>query len=505
MSGRQFSSRYSLDVQINSSHNALLWRAIDRSLNRVVCIVLLPHDDERAIPLLELAGAAAVNDGRGAVAILDIVKEDFVQGVRAIDETKPYLGVVTEWVEGKTIDHIMAHSNEPIDQKTALRIITRVTQAVGAMHELGVVHGRLRPRNVYLNEANEVRVSGFGIDRALFQADGDTVATDIAGIGDLLFAMLSATWPHGSVGSLPAAEILETRTLTLPSQMRGGIPTAIDDLYQQTQDGSIKDTDELLQAISLTQASAIDELRTTVQRWTELDVVWHGKDIKESHRIRYSLIAFVAVFVFGWVGWELMTVNLHSSNAIAPSPIASATQILPSISPTALPSSSASPSTTESPSPSPSQSWPSVLSTPIAAIDYDPFGDGGENPKLAKLAIDGDLATAWTTTRYYRADFGKKPGVGLVLDLGKSINMKSVTVSFTVPGHNATVFVSDDAKPDIRTSSVLGLVSNSGTIHQFVAPSPVAGQYVLVWLTKLPRLDNGAYVGGIAEVAIGLN
>ncbi|MBU6347212.1 MAG: hypothetical protein KGQ38_01175, partial [Actinomycetales bacterium] len=85
MVARRFTERYSLDVQINSSHNAVLWRALDNSLNRVVCIVLLPHRDARAQALLVHAKAAAINSTRSAVAILDIVERDFVQGVRTID------------------------------------------------------------------------------------------------------------------------------------------------------------------------------------------------------------------------------------------------------------------------------------------------------------------------------------------------------------------------------------------------------------------------------------
>lgn len=503
MTTRLFTQRYALDVQINSSHNALLWRAIDRSLNRVVCIVLLPHSDERTQSLLELASAAAVNDGRGAVAILDIIENDVVKGVRSIDPEQPYLGVVTEWVDGQTIDHIIGQKHEPFDQKQMLKILTLVTQAVGAMHNLGVTHGRLRPRNVYLNDAGEVRVSGFGIDRALFPSDGDTVATDIAGIGDLLFAMATATWPHGPVGALPAAEILDNQTLTLPSQMRNGVSKSLDDLYEKTQNGAIKNTAELLEAISIAQAKAIDELRSAVHRWTEHDVEWHGKDIKESHRLRYSLIAFGVVFIFGWIGWQLMTINLHSSNAL---PAVSSPSASPSASvPTMSPSPSASETPSVSASPSESQSWPSVYASPVAARDYDPFGDGGENPTQAKFAIDGDVKTVWATTRYYRSDFGKKPGVGLIVDLGKKIDIKSVNVTFSVPGHNATVFVSDNKEPDIKTASVLGLIANSDVTHTFTSNTTVNGQYVLVWLTKLPRLDNGSYVGGIADVTIGLN
>jgi hypothetical protein len=470
-----------------------------------VCIVLLPRNDSRAEALLKLATAAAVNSSRGAVSILDVVENDFVKGIKTIDSELPYVGIVTEWVEGQTIDHIIGKSNEPYDIKQALKILTHVTSAVGAMHSLGVTHGRLRPRNIYLNEASEVRVSGFGIDRVLFQADGDTIETDIAGIGDLLFAMVSATWPHGSVGALVGAEILADQALTLPSQMRNRIPEAIDELYLKTQDGSLKNTDELLQAISIARATGVPDLRGAVTRWKEHEVRWHGKDIPKTHRLRYSIFAFIGIYVFGWLGWQLMTTNFHSSTAAPtsvhtalPTPISSPTAITPTA------SASASPSASESASPSPSASWATALAKPSAASDYDPFGDGTENPEQTSLAIDGDLETVWDTNVYYRNDFGKKPGVGLVIDLGKQEKVQAVNVTFTGAGHSGTVFISNDAKPDISTATVLGTVSNSDISHTFATNTATSGRYVLVWLTKIPRLNNGNFVGGIAELTIGL-
>jgi putative peptidoglycan lipid II flippase len=495
MATRTFSDRYSLDVQINSSHNAVLWRAVDNSLNRVVCIVLLPHSDPRTQNLLAHAKAAAVNSSRNAVAILDIVEMDFVTGVRAIDSTEPYLGVVTEWVDGQTIDHILGKNLEPLSVKEALRVLAQVTTAVGAMHELGLIHGRLRPRNVYLNDAGEVRVTGFGIDGALFTADGITRETDIAGIGDLLFAMVTAAWPSGPVGVLPAAEILENRTLTLPSQQRVGVGTAIDRLYEKTQDGTFNTADELLQEISITNASMLAELQAAVNRWTAHEVTWHGKDIPKSKRLRAVLLALALTYAVGWTGWQLMTHNFRDAPAtLPPNPAVSIS-----------PGAGGTPGLEISPSPTVSSAiWPTIYAVPLSATGYDPFGDGKENPELAKLAIDGDLATAWTTTNYYSNTLGKKPGVGLLIDLGETTKVGSVEVTFTSPAHGATVFLADSPTPDLATANVLGTVSTSDKTENFNLDKPLTGQYVLIWLTKVPRNEIGNYVGGIVEVKVGL-
>jgi len=495
MATRTFSDRYSLDVQINSSHHAVLWRAIDNSLNRVVCIVLLPHSDPRTQNLLAHAKAAAVNSSRNAVAILDIVEKDFVAGVRAIDSTEPYLGVVTEWVDGKTIDHILGKNLEPLSVKEALRVLGQVTTAVGAMHELGLIHGRLRPRNVYLNDAGEVRVTGFGIDGALFTADGISQATDIAGIGDLLFAMVTAAWPSGSVGALPAAEILDNKTLTLPSQQRVGVGTAIDQLYEKTQDGTFATANELLQEISITNASMLAELQAAVNRWTAHEVTWHGKDIPKSRRLRAVILAFALTYAVGWTGWQLMTHNFRSAPASLPS--------TPAVSVSA--GASTSPSVEVSPSPSVSSAlWPTLYATPLSATGYDPYGDGKENPDLAKLAIDGKPKTAWLTTNYYSNTLGNKAGVGLLIDLGEVTKVGSVEVTFTSPAHGATIFLTDSPTPDLTSANVLGTVSNSDKTENFKLDKPLTGQYVLIWLTKVPRNEIGNYVGGIAEVKVGL-
>jgi len=495
MATRTFTDRYSLDVQINSSHNAVLWRAIDNSLNRVVCIVLLPHHDPRAQTLLEHAKSAAVNSSRNAVAILDIVERDFVSGVRAIDSADPYLGIVTEWVDGQTIDHIVGTNLEPLPVKEALRILAQVVTAVSAMHELGLVHGRLRPRNVYLNEAGEVRVTGFGIDGALFNADGNSVSTDIAGIGDLLFAMVTATWPNGPVGALPAAQILDNKTLTLPSQQRVGVGKAIDELYEKTQDGTFTTAGELLQEISITNASMVAELQAAVNRWTDHEVTWHGKDIPKSKRLRTVTLAFVIIYLFGWSGWQLMTHNFHSGSASLPTiPVKTISPTAPS-SPTVSISASASSSSAQ---------WPTRYATLISATGYDPYGDEQENPELAKFAIDADPKTAWTTTNYFSNTLGKKPGVGLLIDLGKKTKVSQVEIDFVGAGHSATVFLGDSPKPDLANTAVLGTVSNSNKFEAFKPEKPVTGQYVLIWLTKVPRNVVGNYLGGITDVKVGL-
>ena len=57
----------------------------------------------------------------------------------------------------------------------------------------------------------------------------------------------------------------------------------------------------------------------------------------------------------------------------------------------------------------------------ISSINaFDPLGDGHEHDNEARLAIDGEPATAWHTETYSAPDFGTKPGVGLVITLDRA-------------------------------------------------------------------------------------
>src|SRR5437773_728040 len=87
---------------------------------------------------------------------------------------------------------------------------------------------------------------------------------------------------------------------------------------------------------------------------------------------------------------------------------------------------------------SPPVSTPAMLATvlqPSSAAAYGPTSDGGsggDNPDQTGLAIDNSPATDWTTDSYQGSPhFGNLYGAtGLMVDMGKSVNVSSVTVTF---------------------------------------------------------------------------
>jgi hypothetical protein len=313
---RIFADRYALDVQISSSLSSPIWRAMDQLLKRWVTLILLPTSDLRSVKLLQECQVAAANDRRDVVSILDVIAAGKIVSTTDASATATYVGIVTEWLDGETLDRLLIKRGEvlPVDQ--ALKQVGVIANTLMHAHSLNIFHKRLRPHNVIFSPGQEVRLAGFGVDSALLGEDSESgVAQDIKGVGQLLFVMITGMWPHGSVDSLPGAVGPEANEQILPSQVHGGVRSSVDRIYERTQNGTYLTMRQLVDALSVGEVEASDDLQSRVTRFTANSVNWvPGQDDKAS-RIRSTVISGIAVLIFGWVGWQLLTSNFQKSEA----------------------------------------------------------------------------------------------------------------------------------------------------------------------------------------------
>jgi serine/threonine protein kinase len=478
---RIFAGRYALDVQVSSSLSSPIWRAMDQSLKRWVTLILLPTSDLRSVKLLQECQVAAVNDRRDVVSILDVIPDGKISSGDDANSQDRYVGIVSEWLDGETLDRLIVRRGEvlPVDQ--ALRQVGIIANTLMHAHSMNIYHRRLRPHSVIFSPGQEVRLTGFGIDSALLGPDStDGVAQDIKGVGQLLFVMITGMWPHGSVDSLPAALDSGGTGLVLPSQVHGGVSSYIDRLYQKTQDGTYASMRQLLDALSVGEVEESESLQSRVSRLTASSVTWTPPQSTQSSRLRTSLIAALSVLVFGWVGWQLLTSNFQRSGA----PVAVLASPLPSI--------EISQATGE-------------LAKVETVTSYDPLGDGEENSDQTLLAVDSDPETAWTTASYRNADMSSKAGVGLLVDLGVKQEVYSVEVDFVSIGHTAEIYVVNTLEPDFATALKFGDTNPSQRSSEISSSNAASGRYVLVWLTPdLPESESGEFQGGISEIRVGL-
>jgi serine/threonine protein kinase len=478
---RIFDGRYALDVQISSSLSSPIWRAMDQSLKRWVTLILLPTSDLRSVKLLQECQQAAVNDRRDVVSILDVVPDGKISSGTDSNSQDRYVGIVTEWLDGETLDRLIVRRGEVLPVEQALRQLGIIANTLMHAHSLNVFHRRLRPHNVIFSQGQEVRLTGFGVDSALLGPDSmDGIAQDIKGVGQLLFVMITGMWPLGSVDSLPAALSDGGSGLVLPSQVHGGVSSYIDRLYQRTQDGTYTSMRQLLDALSVGEVEESESLQSRVSRLTASSVTWSPPQSSQSNRVRTSVIAGLSVLVFGWIGWQLLTSNFQRSEA----PVAILASPLPSI---AVPQATGE------------------VAKAVTVTSYDPLGDNEENADQALLAIDSDNETAWTTASYNKSDMSGKAGVGLLVDLGVEKEVYSVEIDFVSAGHTAEIYVVNSTEPDFATELKFGDTNPNESSSEISSTDPVSGRYVLVWLTPdLPEAESGEFQGGISEIKVRL-
>jgi hypothetical protein len=237
---------------------------------------------------------------------------------------------------------------------------------------------------------------------------------------------------------------------------------------------------QVLDALSVGEVEESESLQNRVSRLTASSVTWTPQKSVETRKLRASVIAGLFVFLFGWLGWQLLTNNFHRSG----SPIAIVSTPLPSI--------------------EVSQATGQEAKV-IDISSYDPLGDNKENSELASLAVDGDSSTAWTTSSYRNADMSGKAGVGLMVDLGTEQEIYAVEIEFISVGHTAELYVINTPQPNFTTAKKFGDADPSKSTSEISGSDSVSGRYVLIWLTPdLPESESGEFQGGISEIKVRL-
>jgi hypothetical protein len=132
----------------------------------------------------------------------------------------------------------------------------------------------------------------------------------------------------------------------------------------------------------------------------------------------------------------------------------------------------------------------------VLAYNRGPHADSSANSDLGK-ATDDNKSSYWTTQHYNGADFGRlRSGIGLVLDMGKTVSVSNVKVSMP-PGTPGTVELHIGDSPTSGTQQTdTGDAVGSFTLNGKQAK----GRYVTLYFTKLPNI--GEFKARVQNVAV---
>ncbi|MBO1756267.1 protein kinase family protein [Allobranchiibius sp. CTAmp26] len=545
--GDALAGRYELTSSVADAGAYRQWHAVDRTLARDVTAITFPADDPHAEAALDSARRAAGVDDLHLLRILDVGTEDGTSYV------------VTERVhDADSVADLLRFQTLPAEE--ARRIVGEAATGLHTAAARGLHHLTLTPHDIVRSRDGAVTVLGVATDGALSGLDdvppAEASRTDTKDLVRILYTALTGRWPGAeAVPGLPglAGEIGKSGAssddrapVPLPSTLVTRVPSDLDSVCSEVlvNDAGPRTPGELARLLSPWSAERVhgvggrdvafaddEELaapaardRTVATRYFDdtdragrrsdpdetrqhtMGVLPAGTPVGEpslvdleppapglpagydepDRRSSGLALAIVAVLLI-----LTLVVAVYGLRGIGTSGATTATTT-----PSSTTSSKASPSSSSTSSTVPS----GVAIKPVSITSFDPDGNGNEHNELAQRAIDGDASTMWVTHLYRTDTFGStKNGVGLVLDLGKSKQVGSVSIN--VIGNPTTIEVFVTGAKTIVGGTPLGTLTN-GSGEQTVRGTARSGRYVIIWITHLSQYSSGLYRDQIAEVKV---
>jgi len=150
--GVRVQGRYRIASELGTSAYGTVCRAEDERTGHGVAIRFLP----RAIALAPHAVRAIQRTGQSIVAA-STAHPGLVRVQEFAEAENGQLFVAMELVEGRRLSEILSEGTA-LDVGAALRLALDLAGAVELLHQLGVVHGAIRPRNVIVFEDGRVKL-----------------------------------------------------------------------------------------------------------------------------------------------------------------------------------------------------------------------------------------------------------------------------------------------------------------------------------------------------------
>ncbi|SDG10643.1 Stk1 family PASTA domain-containing Ser/Thr kinase [Desulfosporosinus hippei] len=215
-----FGGRYEVLERIGAGGMAIVYKAKDLLLNRVVTIKVLREqfvtDEDFIRRFRREAQSAASLSHPNIVSIYDVGKDGDTEYI------------VMEFVEGRNLKEII-REYAPLSTEQSINLARQITGAIQNAHENHIIHRDIKPHNILVTSDGHAKVTDFGIARAVSSATvthtGDIVGSvhylspeqakgiqsneqsDIYSLGIVLYELLTGKVPYD--GETPIAIALK--------------------------------------------------------------------------------------------------------------------------------------------------------------------------------------------------------------------------------------------------------------------------------------------------------
>jgi serine/threonine-protein kinase len=475
--GELIADRYELEELVGSGGMSSVFKARDQLLERHVALKILHehfgHDSEYVERFRREARAVAQLSHPNIVTVIDRGEADGRQFI------------VFEYVEGENLKDLIDRTG-PLPIRRALELAIEVAGGLAFAHDHGIVHRDVKPQNVLLNGDGGAKVTDFGIARTLDVERGVTQTGTVLGTSNYISPEQAGSKPVGPFTDVYALGVVLYELLTGEVPFPGETFVAVamrhindqpPSLVEKRPDAPLRLVAAVDRALAKEPADRFpsmdafaDELRACLHELDTPDaartlitpspVVRESRPRRMRSRRRWPLVlalvgllaiaAVVAALVLGGGGGNSNQTQTSGNSG------------------------------------TPAASGPVTLRG-IGA--YDPYGDNSEHAEAASRATDGNPSTYWYTQTYQSFT---KPGVGLVLDAGKTVKLSRMTLTSDNGGFEAQIQVSDSPSSGFAANSAWVPVSGTTTI----ALQGKEGRYWLVWV-RLPSSGGVAHVNEV--------
>ena len=240
MANRRLDDRYELRERVGSGGMAEVWEGFDHNLSRRIAIKMLHShlaaDRTVLARFRSEAQAAARLTHPAVVAIYDTV---------GAEENH---AIIMEFVEGRDLRTIL-NERPTLAAADAVEVGFQLASALGHAHQNGIVHRDVKPANILVRPDRRVKLSDFGIAKALDEAgltetgslvgtvkylapeqlDGHPVdgRTDLYGLSTVLYEMLCGQVPFAATDLRSAMERLR-KDPPSARKLRPDLPLSLD-------------------------------------------------------------------------------------------------------------------------------------------------------------------------------------------------------------------------------------------------------------------------------------
>ncbi|MGN6816731.1 MAG: protein kinase domain-containing protein [Solirubrobacterales bacterium] len=495
MIGTVLSGRYKLEAKLGSGGMSTVYLARDTTLDRPVAVKVMHREMSEQADQLERfrqeARAVAKLSHPNVVAVIDAGE----------DGGHPY--IVFEYVEGETLKQRINRVGA-LDAQEALAYAIEIARGLTVAHARRMVHRDIKPQNVLIDSEGRAKLTDFGISRQLEQdgmtATGRVLGTtdyvspeqamghpvdqrsDIYSLGVVLYEMLVGQVPFHADSQVGVAMKHVNEELPDVQQRRPELSAAAAMVVERA---TAKDSTDRYQEVSeligdLSTALEVEAARagsTTGEATTVLEAVPPAeRKLSDGHRRSWLAIAAL-VLVAALV---LLAVHLIGSGD--------------------------------------SGGGGGALNgkgTPIplaGASDYDPQGDGEEDPEGISFAIDGNpTGTAWSSEHYDTPTFagtktGPDPGMGLYVITKSAVRPAEMIIRTPSPGWDAEIFATASGPPEELQGwgEPVATISNAKELNEVELHLEAPAKYFLIWFNKAAsaRDQEGRYQVEISDVKL---